>query len=85
MRTQVRVSKRVNVVLPEETLQMIDRIVEHGNRSALIDEAIRFYIDEVGKTNLKKQLKEGAEKRGYRDLEVTKQWFLNEEEAWQIK
>lgn len=85
MKTKVRTSKRVNVIFPQETLQMIDKVVKHGNRSSLIDEAVRFYIDEIGKTNLRSRLKEGAQKRKHRDLEVTKEWFLTEKEAWQNK
>ena len=85
MRAQIGIRKRVNVTLPQETLQMIERVVKYGNRSNLIDEAIRFYIDEIGKTNLKLQLKEGAQKRKHRDIEITKEWFLPEEEVWSRK
>ncbi len=85
MRTHARVNKRVNVILPQETLQMIDSVVRHGDRSNLIDEAIRFYIDKIGKENLRKQLKEGAQSRKNRDIEVTREWFLLEEEAWKKK
>ena len=79
---QNQVHKRVNVMLPQETLHIIDRVAQHGDRSNFIDKAIRFYIDEIGEDNLKKQLKEGAQKRVHRDLEITKEWFLLEGEAW---
>ncbi len=29
--------KRVNITLPEETLELIDRVTEHGDRSRFID------------------------------------------------
>lgn len=82
MSTQTRTYKRVDVTLPQETLQIVDQVVKHGDRSRFIDKAIHFYIDKIGKTNLKMQLKEGAQKRINRDLEITKEWFLLEEEAW---
>lgn len=74
--------KRVNVMFPQETLHIIDRVAQHGDRSSFIDKAVRFYIDEIGKANLKMQLKEGAQKRTHRDFEITKEWFLLEEETW---
>lgn len=81
MSTQIRTHKRVDVTLPQETLQIIDRVVRHGDRSRFIDKAVRFYIDEVGKANLKMQLKKGFENRKQRDIEITKEWFLPEEEV----
>ena len=33
--------KRINISLPEETLELIDRVTEHGDRSRFIDEAVR--------------------------------------------
>ena len=36
--------KRINITLPEETLALIDRVTEHGDRSRFIDEAIKHYI-----------------------------------------
>lgn len=74
--------RRVNVTLPEETLQLIDRVAKKGDRSRLIDEAVRHYIDNVGRTNLKKRLKEGAIRRAERDRTMAEEWFHLEEEAW---
>lgn len=54
-----------------------------GDRSHLIDEAIRFYIREVGRSNLRKQLREGAIDRAARDLRLSQDWFHIENEAWQ--
>jgi CopG family transcriptional regulator / antitoxin EndoAI len=60
--------KRINITLPEETLELIDRVTEHGDRSCFIDEAVRHYIQETGLANLRKQLKEGAIRRAERDF-----------------
>jgi CopG family transcriptional regulator/antitoxin EndoAI len=74
--------KRINITLPEETLELIDRMTEHGDRSRFIDEAVRHYILETGRTNLRKQLKEGAIRRGARDLQLAEEWFPVDEEIW---
>jgi CopG family transcriptional regulator/antitoxin EndoAI len=73
--------KRINITLPEETLELIDRVTEHGDRSRFIDEAVRHYIQETGRTNLRKRLKEGAIRRGARDLQLAEEWFPVDEDV----
>lgn len=75
--------QRVNITLPEETLSMIDRVAEKGDRSRFIDLAVRYYVEAMGKAKLKKLLKEGAIARAERDLRLAEEWFTLEEEAWQ--
>lgn len=72
--------KRVNVILPQKTLRLLNRLIEKGGRSRFIDEAVRFYIEEVGRTNLKKQLRKGAIERAERDLCLSEEWFVLENE-----
>jgi CopG family transcriptional regulator/antitoxin EndoAI len=79
----IAVNQRINVSLPEETLQLLDRVAPKGDRSRLIDQAIRFYIDAKGRAKLKKQVKEGALRRAERDLSLAEEWFPLEEELWQ--
>ncbi len=76
------VNQRINVSLPEETLRLLDRVAGKGDRSRLIDEAVRYYLDDKGRRELKKRLKEGAVRRAARDLQLTEEWFPLEEEAW---
>lgn len=75
--------QRINVTLPAETIGLIDRVAEKGNRSSVIDKAIRFYVESVEKAKLTKQWKEAASKNAERDLEMAEEWFALEEEAWQ--
>jgi CopG family transcriptional regulator / antitoxin EndoAI len=75
--------KRINVTLPEETVALIDRVTEKGDRSSLIDHAVRHYIEDLGKKNLRRRLKEGAIKRAERDHTLAEEWFTLDEEAWQ--
>lgn len=76
------VHRRINITLSEETLALLDRVVSKGDRSRLIDEAVRYYIDEKGRSELKKRLQEGAIRRAARDLQLTEEWFPLEEESW---
>jgi CopG family transcriptional regulator/antitoxin EndoAI len=36
--------RRINITLPEETVQLIDRIVPKGDRSHFINEALKYII-----------------------------------------
>jgi CopG family transcriptional regulator/antitoxin EndoAI len=76
-------NQRINITLPEETLTLIDRVAEKGDRSRFIDLAIKYYVETMGKAKLKKLLKEGAIARAERDLRLAEEWFTLEEEAWQ--
>lgn len=75
--------QRINITLPEETLRLVDRVAKKRDRSHFIDQALKYYIDEVGRANLRKQLKEGAICRAKRNLQLAGEWFPLEEEAWQ--
>ena len=81
-KTQTTARQRVNITLPRETLRLLDRVAKKGNRSRLIDQAVRFYIEQVGRDNLRRQLKAGALEHAQRDLELAEEWFALEEEVW---
>ena len=74
---------RINVTLPKETIYLLDKVSEKGGSSRLINSAVRFYVNEIGKTNIKKNLQEGAVKRKERDLALAEDWFHVESETWQ--
>ena len=75
--------RRVNVTLPEETIQLIDRAVAPGDRSRFIDRAVRSFLKEARRTKLRELLKEGAVRRAERDVLLAEEWFSFDEEAWQ--
>jgi len=75
--------KRVNITLPPETLSKIDKVAERGDRSRFINQAVNFYVQEIGKQNLKAVLKEGAKKQSERDKSFADEWFKLDEEVWQ--
>ncbi len=75
-------NRRINITLPEKTVQLLDRVAQKGNRSRLIDRAVQRYVAEVGRANLRRRLKEGAIREAELDLQLAEEWFPLEEEAW---
>jgi CopG family transcriptional regulator / antitoxin EndoAI len=75
--------RRLNITLPEETVRLIDRIAKRGNRSRLIDQALRAFLSGKQRVLLRKQLEEGARRRAKRDLALSEEWVPLEEETWQ--
>lgn len=75
--------RRINITLPEDTVRLIDRVATKGDRSRLIGEAIRHYVQATGRAELKKRLREGALRRADRDRALAREWFLIDEGAWQ--
>jgi CopG family transcriptional regulator/antitoxin EndoAI len=75
--------QRINITLPTETLQAMDKFAPKGDRSRFIHAAIEAYITQIQTEKLRQQLKEGAIRRSQRDHQLTDDWFSLEEEAWQ--
>ena len=75
--------RRINITLPQKTVELIDRVSKKGNRSRLIDEAVRDYLTKTSRAVLRKRLKEGAIRDAEQDLAIAEEWFPLEEEAWQ--
>jgi hypothetical protein len=61
---------RINVILPTATVAVLDKVAAKGNRSALIDRAIRHYVEALGRQNLREQLKQEAPAHAERDLSM---------------
>ncbi|MBV8844344.1 MAG: hypothetical protein JO307_16175 [Bryobacterales bacterium] len=76
-------NKRINVILPADTVAVLDRVARKGNRSALIDRAIRHYVKSQSRQNLRRRLKQEALSHAERDLRMVAEWFPLEEEVWQ--
>lgn len=74
-------NKRINIVLPEKTVSVLDRVAPKGARSRFIDRAILRYVEIEGKQSLREQLKAGYVANAERDLETAIAWFPLEEEA----
>lgn len=74
--------RRINITLPDETIALIDRVAEKGDRSRFIDQAVRRYVGEAGRANVRKRLKEAAIRYADLDRQLAEEWFPLEEEAW---
>ena len=73
--------RRLNITLPEETVRLLDRVVKKGDRSRLIAEAVRRYVQGIGRANLRKLLREGAIARASRDQGLAEAWFQLDDES----
>src|SRR5205809_1706070 len=76
-------SKRVNIILPDATLKILDRVAAKGDRSRFISQAVMHYVQTHGAANLRERLKQGALANAKLDLEIAEEWFPVEQEAWQ--
>ena len=76
-------TKRLNIILPEETVRVLDRVSSKGDRSRLIDQAVLHYVRSRSRDNLRERLKEGYLANAKDDLKMAQEWFPLEEEAWQ--
>lgn len=77
--------ERVNISLPVGTLHLLKRAAARRDRSGFVDRAVRFYAGEISRFDLEKRLRFGAEARASRDLALTEDWFVLEDEIWQKK
>ena len=75
-------SKRINIILPDKTVAVLDRLTTKGNRSRFIDRAVRRLVETQGKQNLRDQLEAGYRENAEHDLAIAAEWFPLEEEAW---
>jgi CopG family transcriptional regulator/antitoxin EndoAI len=60
----------------------MERVAGKGDRSRLIDEALKQYLRGATMKSLKKRIKEGSVRRFERDRALAEEWFLLDEEAW---
>lgn len=74
-------SKRINVILPDKTVAMLDRVTTKGARSSFISRAVLHYVETQGRQSLREQLENGYRANAQRDLEIAAEWFPLEDEA----
>jgi CopG family transcriptional regulator/antitoxin EndoAI len=63
-------NKRLNIVLPDKTVAILDRVTTRGARSRFIDRAARRLVEVEGRQNLRARLKEEALANAQRDLAI---------------
>lgn len=67
--------RRLNISLPERTVELMDRFAGRGRRSALIDQAVLRFVQQESRTSIREQLAAGARARAERDLQLAEEWF----------
>ncbi len=76
-------SKRLNIMLPEKTIAVLDRVAPKGRRSSFISKAVLHFVESEGKRSLRQSLKAGYQANADESLEIAAEGFTLEEEAWQ--
>ena len=77
-------NRRLNIVLPDRTVAILDRLTTRGSRSRFIDRAVMRLVEAEGKQNLRARLKAEALANAERDLAIAAEWFPLEGEAARI-
>jgi CopG family transcriptional regulator / antitoxin EndoAI len=77
-------SKRINIVLPETTVQTIDRMAKPGQRSRFIDAAVRHYVANRSTEALRARLEHAAVRDQDLEHEVAAEWLAVDKESWKL-
>jgi metal-responsive CopG/Arc/MetJ family transcriptional regulator len=73
-------AKRINVILPEATIQTIDRLSRPGQRSRFIERAVQHYVTTASREALQERLKQAALRDSDLDLQIAADWFAVDQE-----
>jgi metal-responsive CopG/Arc/MetJ family transcriptional regulator len=73
---------RLNIILPRELVDSLNRIAGPRNRSRVISESIREYILQRKKTELEKQLQEGYRAAAKENITLAKEFEAVDLDGW---
>jgi CopG family transcriptional regulator/antitoxin EndoAI len=76
-------SRRLNILLPDATVKILERVAPKGGRSRFISQAVLHYVQTRSAAHLRDRLKQGALANAKLNLELAEEWFPLEQEAWQ--
>jgi CopG family transcriptional regulator/antitoxin EndoAI len=62
--------KRINITLPESSVRLMESVAGKGDRSRLVDEALKQYLRRAPRKSLKKKINEGSVRRFERDRAI---------------
>lgn len=79
-------SKKIMISLPNSLLEEVDGIValEQKNRSELIREAMRLYINEKKRRYLREQMRKGYQEMASINLALAQEGLLSEDEVQEL-
>ncbi len=75
--------KRINIVLPETTVETINRMAKPGQRSRFINHAVQHFVANRSAEALRTRLDRAAVRDRDLDREVAADWFAADHERWQ--
>jgi metal-responsive CopG/Arc/MetJ family transcriptional regulator len=73
---------RLNIILPKDQVESLNRIAGPRNRSRVISESIREYIVRREKAELEKQLEEGYRASAKENISFAKEFEVVDLEGW---
>jgi len=76
-------NKRINIVLPEATIQTIDRMARPGERSRFINQAVKHFVTHQSTEALRTRLERATVRDRDLDSEIAADWSAVDGEAWQ--
>ena len=76
-------SKRINIMLPERTLAVLDRLAPKSDPGRFVSAVVLHYVETKGKQRLRQELKAGYLADADENLRIAAEWFSCEEEGWQ--
>ena len=74
--------KRISIVLPETTIEAIDRMARRGQRSEFINEAVKHFLSRHSAEAMRTQLEAAIIRDRDLDREIAADWFAVDAEAW---
>ena len=80
-------ARRIELTLPEGLLETVDSIAEKENitRSECIESAMRFYIEEREKRDLRDQMIQGYQEMAEINITISEDFLSAEQELWFTK
>jgi CopG family transcriptional regulator / antitoxin EndoAI len=75
-------AKRINVMLPDDTIRTLHRLAKPGERSRLIDKAVQHYASTQSREALRARLMQAYERDTDLAQETSDDWSAVDDEAW---
>jgi metal-responsive CopG/Arc/MetJ family transcriptional regulator len=75
-------SVRLNIILPKDLAESLNRIAGPRNRSRIISESIRAYVVQKEKTELEKKLEEGYRAASKENTTLAQEFEAVDLEGW---
>ena len=73
---------KMNITLSNHTAYLLEQLTDRASKKRFIEEAVKYYIDHVGRKKIREQLQQGATKRAERDLRLSQEWDSLEDKIW---